>query len=162
MELHLFNENSVNHELLWYGLVTPYSSLCLSENLPWTQHKHFGRRRSEDIRAQAPSAQGYRFSFSGPRTLALLASIRWGEEAEQEEMTLSQEAITTNKKPGKETQGNKTRRMLKGKDTVGSPESQYRWTQIIWSLKELFASNSYIFPWDDACISVQAGFTLNN
>lgn len=47
------------------GCVFPCSSVSLSKYLLWIQYKYFGRWCLEDIRVQAPSAQGYRFCFSG-------------------------------------------------------------------------------------------------
>lgn len=38
--------------------------LFVWKNLAWTRCKYFGRKCLEDIRAQAPGAQGYRFFFS--------------------------------------------------------------------------------------------------
>lgn len=73
---------------LWArGATDPTCSffLLLLKHLPWIQHKYFGRCCLGDIRAPAPGAQGYWFSFSGqePR----LDRRRYSEERRQSEET---------------------------------------------------------------------------
>lgn len=105
------------------GCVFPCSAVSLSKHLPWIQHKYFGRWCLEDIRAQALSAEGYRFCFSGQEPW-----LYWHRYVE--EMRLNEEwpwarkqSLQKNKAPGRKCRETKHWRSVRVRRVRGDTVS---------------------------------------